>query len=370
MKLKFTLSLIVLAGLGLIGMESCKNEVDIFAPESDVTLIYGLLDASDKVHQIKINRVFQGTDGVDGLAQDPTVSEYENIEAKLVELSYDGFGNVDTTNIWPFEESTITNKDSGYFYYPDQKIYQLEENLDSNKNYMVMVDKLNGSPIVKSTTELLQVHGDIVIRPIGLQFPGAGLGLCDKDGPIEKITLELNTPVNAKVMDVYLDFSYQDEYPNNVMGDTITLSFYVGQGIVTSVGTEVGKTETIRMELNPTAFYEFIAARVPVVEPGDNIVQRIPVNAALDGPVDFRFISGGTELNTYIEVSSPSTSLLETKPDYTNIENGIGLWSTRSFDNKWAFLSSFSIDYLVNGEITAGRKFCHYTSNTDPNRCY
>lgn len=364
MKIKITLSFIILAVVGLISLESCKNEVEIFAPESDVTLIYGLLSASDQVHQIKINRVFQGTDAINVLAQDPTVSEYENIEANLVEIRDNGFGTIDTLNIWPFVETTITNKDSGYFYYPNQKIYELNQKLDSTKLYAIMVDKLDGSPIVESRTELIQVFGDIIIRPIGLNF--LGLGLCNVDGPIENLTLELNTPVNAKIMDVYLDFSYQDEDNNNVKGDTITLSYYVGQEVVTTVGERPGQTETIKLDLTPTAFYEFIAANVPVVGPDDDIKQRV----ALDEPLNFRFVSGGVELNTYLEVASPSTSLLETKPEYTNVNNGVGLWSTRSFNNKVAKMSRASIDYLVNGEITAGRKFCHYTSNTDPLRCF
>ena len=364
MKIKFTLTFLILALVALVGIESCKNDIEIFAPESDVTLIYGLLSSHDQVHQIKINRVFQGTDAIEKLAKDPKLSEYDNLSASLIELNDNGFGSLDTVRKWLFTERTITTKDSGYFYYPNQKIYELDQKLDSSKLYAIEVDKLNGSPIVSSTTELIQVMGDIIIKPFGLNF--LGLGLCDKDGPIDNIGLELSAPLHTKVMDVYLDFSYQDEDLNNQKGDIITLQYYVGKSVVTSVPTQPGDNGTIKMDLNPTSFYEFIAANVPVVQPGDDIKQRVP----LDEPLNFRFVSGGDELNTYTEVASPSTSLLETKPEYTNVINGVGLWSTRSFDNKIAKMSTFSIDYLVNGDITAGRKFCHYTSNTDPLRCY
>ncbi|MFT6802911.1 MAG: hypothetical protein ACJA2N_002102, partial [Salibacteraceae bacterium] len=115
MKFKISLSVIILAILTLVGFESCKNDIEVFAPESDITLIYGLLSGSDNIHQVKINRVFQGTDAVDQLAEDPTNSEYENIEARLLELRDDGFGTIDTLNAWPFVEKIITDKDSGYF---------------------------------------------------------------------------------------------------------------------------------------------------------------------------------------------------------------------------------------------------------------
>tara|TARA_R110002050_G_scaffold286088_1_gene436153 strand:- start:109690 stop:110784 length:1095 start_codon:yes stop_codon:yes gene_type:complete len=364
MKISVLLSLIVVSVVGLVGFQSCKNEVEIFAPQNDVTVIYGLLNSDDTVHQFKINRVFQGADAVANLAKDPTLSEYENISARLFELLGDGFGNFDTTNQWTLSERTITDKDSGYFYYPNQKIYEVTANLNNHREYAVMVDKLDGSPIVESTTELIRVNGDILIKPFGLNF--LGLSLAGSNGPIEKIGLELKMPVNAKVIDVYLDFSWKDEFYSGATPIHHTISYKVGTYLATNIPTLDTDAEIIKADLNPTAFYEFIAANTSVVPNGSDLKQRV----ADDEPLNFRFVTGGDEFNTYLEVASPSTSLLETKPEYTNVTNGVGLFSCRSFNNKTALMSKKSIVYLVDGEIMAGRRFCNYSNSTDPNYCF
>lgn len=350
-----------------LGFQACKNEVEIFGEETDVTAVYGLLSADDKVHRIKVNKVFQGTEAVDILAKDPKLSEYENIDVTLLELKDNGFSGIDTLNRWSFVETMITNKDSGVFYYPNQKIYELEQDLNSNYLYAVQVDKLNGSPIVESTTSLLNADSENMLsKPTGVDFSGRGLSLCDKDGPIEKISVEVRVPINAKVVDVFLDFSYQNRNLNfELQPDTITLSYHIGKEIVTNVPTLPFDAEIIELELNPTAFYEFIAANVPVVKDGDDIFQRQP----LDIPLNFRFVSGGEEFNTYIEVAAPSTSILETKPEYSNIVNGVGLWSSRSFNEQFAYMNERSVDYLVDGEITAGRRFCNLKEDLETS-CY
>lgn len=364
MRLNFTSFLVIVSAFTLLFSASCKNDVEIFAPQSDVTLVYGLLNADDSIHQIKINRVFQGEDAVDKLAKDPSLSEYENLKAVLYELKSDGFGKYDTTNQWTLTEQTITNKDSGYFYYPNQKIYELKAKLDNTKEYAIWIDKLNGSKIVQAKTELIKPNGDIIVRPIGLNF--LGLGLADGDKPLEKVLLELKMPINGKVMDVFLDFSWKDEYYDGTTSGLNTIAYKVGTYVVSKIPIDVNQNIQITAELNPTSFYEFIAAKVPVVPNGSNIKQRVPE----DEPLNFRFVIGGNEFNTYLEVASPSTSILETKPEYTNVQNGVGIFSCRTFQNKISKMSKKSVEYLVDGEITAGRRFCNYVNNTHGKYCF
>jgi hypothetical protein len=124
--------------------------------------------------------------------------------------------------------------------------------------------------------------------------------------------------------------------------------------------------------LIPSSFFEFIAGKVPVVEQGSNIKQRIPNQPPpLDNmPLKFRYVVGGDQFNTYLEVAAPSTSILETKPEYTNIINGVGLFSSRTFDFTDSKLSKFTWDYFVNGEILEGRRFCDAVNGSSPKSCY
>lgn len=358
MNKKYIIILLIGAIALLLNFSSCDNEVDIFSPDEEVTLIYGLLDADDATHTFKINRVFKGEEAIASLAQDPALSEYDNLNARLIEFNNSTLTD-STGNIWALNEKTVTNKDSGYFYYPTQKVYETDANLNAGKYYKIEVDKLDGSAIVESSTELINVNGAILNKPIGLGF--IGLGLAGNDTTTESITLEMQMPINGKVMEVYLDFSYHDLYFDGSSGPMQTIQYKVGTYVSANVPTSSNDVEVIKGYLIPTSFYEFIAGKVSVVPDGSNIKYRIPE----DTPLNFRFITGGDQFNTYLEVASPSTSLLETKPEYTNVINGVGLFSCRTFDNKEALMSSKSLEYLANGPFTEGRRFCHST-NTEP----
>ena len=56
---------------------------------------------------------------------------------------------------------------------------------------------------------------------------------------------------------------------------------------------------------------------------------------------------GSQDLKTYILVNKPSTSIVQERPQFTNIENGIGLFSSRySLLIENVGLSPTTYDYL------------------------
>jgi hypothetical protein len=48
----------------------------------------------------------------------------------------------------------------------------------------------------------------------------------------------------------------------------------------------------------------------------------------------------------YLEVNEPSTSIVQDKPQYSNIENGLGIFSSRSNKSTLKMINSESIDDL------------------------
>jgi hypothetical protein len=45
--------------------------------------------------------------------------------------------------------------------------------------------------------------------------------------------------------------------------------------------------------------------------------------------VDFIISVAAADLNTYMEVNEPSNSIIQERPEYTNIDNGTGIFSSR-----------------------------------------
>ena len=65
--------------------------------------------------------------------------------------------------------------------------------------------------------------------------------------------------------------------------------------------------------------------------------------------IDIVMTLGTSELKTYIAVNEPMSGIVQQRPVFTNINNGIGLFSsryTKVYPN--LYLSSDSKDYIIN----------------------
>jgi hypothetical protein len=72
-------------------------------------------------------------------------------------------------------------------------------------------------------------------------------------------------------------------------------------------------------EIPGDAFYMFMGSHIAV----DATVSRVLRDC------DFIFTVGSEDLNTYIEVNEPSMTIIQNKPTFSDITNGIGLFTSR-----------------------------------------
>ncbi|MBL7883134.1 MAG: hypothetical protein JNL69_03640, partial [Bacteroidia bacterium] len=80
--------------------------------------------------------------------------------------------------------------------------------------------------------------------------------------------------------------------------------------------------------------------------------------------VDLLLIAGADDLSTFIDVNKPSTGIIQTKPEFTNINGGLGLFSARY--NKAPFTRPLAVtttDSLACGQYTKRLKFLNAVGN-------
>ena len=126
--------------------------------------------------------------------------------------------------------------------------------------------------------------------------------------------------------------------------------------------TDPTSDESVGWVMSGDAFFNTIASRVEDPSTIPNFSHREIRNISL------RFNIAGTELSTYMSVTEPSSSINQEKPNYTNISNGIGIFSSRavvlwesSIDPETEFrinLNNPTIRYLNS----LGLGFCFGTS--------
>lgn len=338
MKIKLLFALPILA-LALL-LSSCDNTLDINAPWKDITVTYGLLNRADSVHYIKIGKAFLGEENAYMLAQEFDSLYYgDNIEVTLKEMA--------TGTIYTMERVLDNSKPEGIFASPAQIIYKKAFTVNPNSRYELRIVKGDDQEQVFAQTVIVD---DFVIDnpkqnskvaltsptfPYKVQFKSA------KDGTLYQMTIRINymelnkfNPADSTLK--YVDWVFQERTSRNDLGG-----------------------ENMSYDLVYPGMYTLMASKIPVDE---NVTRHFR-------GLDFYFSVAGEEFQTYMEVNKPSNSIVQERPLYTNVENGLGLFSTRYNKNLYDIeVTDFTIDSIACGQYTRGLNFGYYRALPSSNQ--
>lgn len=346
---------ILLLMLGFF-LTSCETEVEVNAPYDDIPVVYGLLDASDSVHYIKINKTFLGLGNANDMAAIRDSSEFQTIRASVKKVNQ--FDDSKFDREYLLEAVEITNRDEGLFYAPNQTVYRfLEPNLSVDHKYRLDIDIDNGRKTASAVTDL--ISPDDVFRNFRYRIETAfwssikdnGMRFASSDTILQGYKLSVFPPKNSKQVQLTFVFLYNDVVRSGGGERIIEQSFQINLG--SKVVNNPDNPDKAEFELSALNFFEFVNSRIPSAEETPNLVKRVPLGC------DFIVTAAEEELHYYMEVNTPSGDLNQEKPEYTNIEGGIGIFSSRlrtlftqSQDIPYITLNDETIQELVDGILT------------------
>jgi len=308
------------------GIWSCNNDLDVNDNWKEVPVVYGLMDPQDAVHYFKITKAFLGDGNALLMAQIPDSSYYgPELTAQLIEIAPNGQYNryFDLDTMW------IHNKVPGDFFGGDQMVYKVTADLQMDHTYRITLRNTKTDLFAYGTTAL--------VKPISITKPRGGQRFFSFTSTAET-QAEFNTSPNGKVYQLVIRFHYKEV---NVFTNDTTNHYFDWEFPNKKASTLAGN-EKIIYSFPGTTFYNQVRAKV---KENPN-VRRIP------GMVDFIAYAGGDELSTYIDITSPITTIVQERPEFTNINNGIGIISSRTSAVRSCELTVGSIDSLVNGSKT------------------
>jgi hypothetical protein len=282
-----------------LSIGSCSTDVDNFAQYKDITIVYGMLEAGVDTTYIKITKAFLGPGNALLIARIPDSSNYPGkLEVKLQ-------GKVGTTNLAPIMLDTVTikNKLAGdsVFYFPSQKVYYTRTALNPNATYTLTINKPDG--VVSSTTSI--VNDFAILQPTNrINFAATAPSF-----------IRWSSAVNGKRYEVKMVFHYEELVPG--ISDTLKKTLVWNLGMRRSENLAGG--ENMEVSYLGDEFYNRL---------GGQLVNQLNVRR-FAGPVDVIIACAGDELSTYIDVNSPNNSVVQERPQFTNIENGTGIFSSR-----------------------------------------
>lgn len=297
--MKYKNSLIIL--LLTCFFSSCDNELKVNADYKETMVVYGLLDYTQPQQFIKINKAYLSTQN--SAYVDAQIADSLYLDSVVAEL-IDNNGNRT-----PLTKTNIANKEDGIFTNDVNYFYTTNTPLNPTSTYHIEVKNPISENVVTSFTKL--VYPPRVLQPI------SNPNLLWVINPNGTINFSFSSGINAAIYDVKVQFVYEEIQKSDTnVRDTHYLDWFVMKN--RELANAMGNIPIIQ-KIDGSLFYEYIGSKIKV----DNTVWRKAISG---GTI---FYGGGEEINTYLSVSKPSIGVVQKTTDYTNINNGIGIFSSR-----------------------------------------
>lgn len=299
---------------------SCSTKVDLYADYKEIPVVYGLLDATKDTNYVKIIRAFSGSDDASVNANEvaliPDSSNYPGkLDARIIEekSTYTGNPYSPTGRVFVLDTMTIHDKEPGAFYYPDQKVYYTTDRFnkdDGNTRYRYRLEVIIKNDTVSAVSNI--VGGD--------KFKVSTYSVDLDPTSTSNSKIMFYGAENAYVYELKMQFNFKETHPGQGTKN---------QKVEWSLGTynanelpfeEWGSYTEYQVPYRHEALFYMLESKIGA----DTLnVER------LIGDLNVLIAAGGSELYNYIQVNAPSSSISQNISDYTNINGGYGVFSSR-----------------------------------------
>lgn len=322
---KLFYALIIIA-LMLI-FNSCNTDVDIYNEGEETTIVYGYLDVDADTNYLKITKSFVGN--VIESGPNYSMSNYDyKLNVRLIG-KYADMPNVISTEILdtcyvhkPYDPNAI------FYSGVDQVLYYTTRKLLENETYTLIIERNDGE-VIKSRVET--INGSTLMVPY--------LNISFKSAATNQIKWKSNNLMKrAAYYEVVGYFHYSQLNPGETDTVDYTVKWFLGSG----TGDQLWNSSEYRLFVNytPKNFYSQLEADDNLTNNSPNWVQRFVKG------FEIVITATGDELYDYMLIQN-STGAIQDTPEYTNIENGMGIFSSRSQYSKMLNIHEQSIDDLI-----------------------
>ena len=305
---------------------SCETDFDVNANWKDVTIVYGLIDPNNEDQLIKINKAYLGQGDAIQMASisDSTNYDPSNLIVKIHRVREQVFNTYDTLSTVVLTD-TVLDKDDGLFSTDDNIIYTFKKPssfYNTNSIYLLEILNLSSGQKVTSETEIINSFSFESLNP------SFEWGL-----------------YNGELADSLRFRTKNIEWQNSNNGVIYQLDIlinYLESGIVKSLSWSQPIVEyssgNMSLKIKGDQFFQFLENNL------DNNTTKQFLN------LDLVMTIGAQDLKTYIDVNQPFSGIVQERPVFSNIDNGVGLFSSRyTYDDiKGIELTNSTLNYMIN----------------------
>jgi len=348
-QMKKTLFILVLFPILLF--QGCKNDLDINGEYKNITIVYGVINPSSQRQYIRINRAFLTEGNAIIAAQVADSSNYPY----MLNVSINEF-NANKQLIKTYVLDTIhLPKTSGafntgyqpYYYFDTPTIFGIYPHNSLTKDTVY----LNPENTFKINI-INPVTGDVAEAetPLINNYHVSKPSVYTKYIPLNttsRVNIEMKSVPNGKLYEAKFIFFYREVFIENP-NDTVFKQIEWNLGSVKS--DRINGGEDVAISYIPYTFFNILKQRIPDL-PNVRRFHGIVTPSGRVADVQLIITVGADELSTYIDTNAPSGSIIQDKPVYSNITNGIGIFSAKRVVKLNYELSQPSVDTLRNGSV-------------------
>ena len=312
----------LILGVFAVILTSCETDFDVNGEWEEVTVVYGLLDAGDeiKTQQIKISKAFLGKMDALQMAQHADSINFEKGELDVKVIRVKNNGITDTIAL----DEVPTLRNDGVFN-DSIIVYTFENNnfLNSNSIYELLIkNNITGNEVSSTTNIISGFNFDM-----GAGFPFGFIETWIPGNPSatkfsSTVVTWGNSTDNGVQYQIELIFNYNE---NDIAKNLIYTSSVL--------------EETNIFEFEGEKFFNFLKNELVK----DPLIERKFLS------IDLIMTVGSEDLKTYRIINEEITGIVQERPQFTNIDNGIGLFSSRFTKTREGFdIADRTIDYLVS----------------------
>ena len=349
-----------LLGSVILLMSSCSTDIELNAPYQKTPVIFGLLDAQQDTQWVRVNRTWLGVGNQFDVAMIADSSEYpaEDLTVEVTER----IGGV--TREWALVDTTIENKsDQGIFFGPEQQMWYFipEGGLDTDAEYDLDISIADEGDVSSTTNMIAERIGNISQPPPGvtnfkLGFASVGFQTTFPDLTFKWSSTAGASRYDAKILIHVIERTWNDEEHTDLLTEEERIIEWP-IGTLNTQDDEGG--DVLQKEVSGERFFTTLASQLQV----DPFVTRVlgvwDEEVQIARVVDFELTVANDELSTYLEINSPVTGVIQERPEYTNINGGLGLFAARSTQGVYGIgCTTASLQYLIEGADTYNLNFC------------
>jgi hypothetical protein len=363
-------------------LASCKTDVELNAPYKNTTIIFGLLDRDSNgdnipnhldTQWIKINKTFlgEGDNNVYAGIRDSSEYKEEDFVRKVVE-QIDPNGDIFEYDLIA---KTVSNRSiNGIFYGPEQTLYFFvppTSGLVESSDYRIMLEFSDGR-VVSATTNLVRSGGGGSVS--GSSMILASISTNNSFNYTSEVPVSIaNGGDNASVFEASIRFHYTEEiYASDdwsvepISRTPKFIDYYIGSATSDNIQSLGSK-----LTFSGRSFFQFLQNNLIADQRIRRVIGTYDTEEQRTECFDILVTIGNSDLRSYIDVNSPSTGVVQERPIYSNVSNGIGLFASRGTkkllsipivslnNNQQPNLGTLAA--LVQSEYTSALNFC------DPN---